>query len=50
MQFTKRDIIVFVAGILTTLLLTAIFHPDSTEKKVKRSLKDTQSKVEKIFK
>jgi hypothetical protein len=50
MRVTKRDIIVFIAGVITTLLLTAIFHPDSTETKAKRTIKDAQRKVEKIFK
>jgi len=50
MKFTKRDVIVFIAGVLMTLLLTAIFHPESNEKKIERSVKDAKSKVENIFK
>jgi hypothetical protein len=46
MKITKRDIIVFIAGALVTLLLTTVFRPDSTERKAKK----TQRKIENIFK
>lgn len=50
MKITKRDVISFIVGAALTLILIAVFHPESDQKKAERAINDAKKDIENIFK